>query len=257
MILEYQKLQEFVQFIDNLPRIPLLYILDCIICCRIVRRYLSIPSPLISFVFTLFITTVTDNIESYFTSSDFVLFSDCRFFFIFFIIWVLFNFSPYDFVYNLSNILSPAISLFTGLINAKYLSVGIELLLANHNNIVEAFFGGVLISFSKYLSIYTFSRLIKHKMRSIYIILFELSVGGVIYIFMTDITNYNTIFVLKRSDARVLIIILFSIFEIVRNYVKDQFFGSIWSMICYVVSLIIPYYGATWIPNQAEFNKFE
>lgn len=224
------------------------------ICCRIVRRYLSIKSLLISLLFTFFMTTIPDNIESYFTMSDFRAFSNSQYFLIFMPIWLLFNYFPYDIIYNLSNILSPILALFTGLLNARCVCKGIDIFLKKEHIIIEAVLGGIMFSFGKYLVLYTFSRMIKHKMRSIYVILFELFFGALIYISITDINQHNTRFLLKRSEARVLIISLSSIFEITRNYVKDHFFGYIWNCICYVISLIIPYYGATWIPNQVEFT---
>ena len=248
---DFSKLSSWIELVNNLPRKYLLFTLDCISCCFLVRKSLSISSRLISVVFVTFIATINDNIEAYLSGNIFPLFAEQYMPIISVFVWILFNIFPFDVFYKLANFISPLIAFASGIIAGRNVCNGIDIF-SEGNSIIYTLTCGVIFAFAKFIGVFLYARITKNNIRSVYVVLFELAIVSFVYVLFTDYYPIHPKVIRTHDEMKFVVQLLMACFELFRNYVNDNFFGSVWNFLTATVQFFIPYYGKTWIPNQPE-----
>ena len=245
-----------VSFLNGLPRFPYLFCADCVYCTFLIRKSLSINSRLVSLVFTIFITTLNDNIEAYIKGFPLPVFANYFLPTCVIVFWVLFNMFPNDLVFKTANFISPVIAFATGIINGRNVCRGIDIFSETGEGIIYVMTSAILFAFSKYMFIFLYARLSKRTIRSVFVVLFELVLGGLIYILFTDISPIYRKAIWSLDEMSFIVQILTAFIEVLRDFVSDEVFGKLWHLITSGISCVIPYYGKTWIPDQTSKEDF-
>ncbi|OHS96287.1 hypothetical protein TRFO_37560 [Tritrichomonas foetus] len=239
-----------INFINSLPRFPILYIIDSATCCYLVRSSLKIRNPLYSLVLSLLMVTTPDSISSYFTTNRVALLSDQYLAPIHLLIWLLFNFSPYDIIYRVSRSISPVLSFFAGLNAGRETTLGVDIAQDRYNFWVYKIVFAVLFASAKAIEISFIGRCMLQKVRSPGPALFEATLAAMFYYWITQSGSFFPSVVLPLETAKFITIMLSSILNVLRHYVRDEYYSRMWSTFENVFGSFIPYYGKTWIPPK-------
>ena len=246
---DLRSLDSWIEFFNFLPRFPILFVFDCCSCCYLIRSQLKFKNPLFSLFLTIVMATITDNLFSLVEGRQYALFYDDRLLPIVIVVWALFNFSPFDIVFEVAKLVSFLIAIFRGYVSARDLTKAVDILSKRYKFCVFVVILSVLFVASKYMIRSLFGKIMKQDVRSFGPILFELTVGTLIYYSLTDIGHVFKQICFDRETTRLCVIALLAVASLIRHTVRDKVYSTAWDKVEGAVSLFVPYYGKTWIPD--------
>ena len=239
--------------IINIPRFPTLHIVDSVSTCFLLRKYVKFHHPLISLVFTLLLTTFTENFFHILHSRKMAVFEHPYLAIFTFAVWVLFNFSPLDVVFHISKLISPIIYLFSGFIIGRDLTVGIDFAVDFFpTNTVLIIGFGIFVVLSKYLLISFYGKFIYHPFPSLMPIIFEIIIGASIYYWLTDLGHFSNSLWFDKEEMRLVVVSITSILNLIFSFFSNSFFEKIYNIFGYILFSLIPYQGNN---NNDEDDK--
>lgn len=245
---DYKKLISWERLLNDTPRFPILCIADCILCCYLIRSQLKIRRPLVSFVFALALCTMADNAEAFLNRRKLAIFTNPYFIPFITVVWILYNYTPFDLLYKITRLLSPFIAIIAGFIAGRDITHGIDLAVNIFpKDLLSTLATGILFAAAKYLAISVFGRLTKqNSYRSAGPILFGILIGANAYYWFTDLGHFSNTYWYDKEQMKLFVSGLLSLFGLLHFLIPDRFFSSIWDGIEYVFGLFVPYYGKTW-----------
>ena len=247
-----KSMSSWIRICNKTPRFPYIFVIDIFCFLFYVRRYLSIKSPTISFIFSLFACSFFDNYLDFLIGSKFSIFEHPWKGGIIIAIWFLFNFSSFDLFYRLCSFFSPLIHLMSGFTFGRNLSEAVDSTINFYpSSPFTIFFISAIISGGKYFLLSIMSlhhssqpeNLNNHSFLIIPIIL-ELCIGISCYYWLTDLGHFFSIFWFDKEEMRLYVILFMSFARLINSLIPK----SIWDKICNffntVFSSILPYHGS-------------
>ena len=251
-----KKLSTWIDLINFIPRFPIIFIIDCITVCFLIRLKLKISVPLISFTFTLLLSTMSDNLTSFGNNRKPAVFEHPFLIPIFSIIWFLFNYFPFDLIFKIFKLFFSILSLLIGFLSGRDVCHGIDVgINLFPSSTFSAFLFGIFFSFLKFYIIFIFSKIIKQKFENIFVILFEIILNGSLYYWFTDLGHISYTLWFDKEEMRLVVLIFSSILAFLRHFIKESFYNYFGNLISKFFSYFIPYYGKTWIPTNKNLIK--
>jgi len=251
-----KKLSTWIELINFVPRFPIPYVLDCVCSCYLVRSSLNVITPILSFVFTLFIATLSDNLTSYGNNRKPAVFEHPWLIPVFSLVWFAYNMFPFDIVYFITKLLAPIVVFVSGVLAGRDVCHGIDVgVNLFPSSTMPAFLFGIFFAFSKYISLFIFARTTKQDIRNVFIVLFEVTIGASLYYWLTDLGHISNTLWFDKEEMRLLVHLVLGLLEFVRHFLPDSVYEAIWGFFSKIVSYFIPYYGKTWTPEGQKINS--
>lgn len=257
-----------INFVISLPRYPILYILDSIACCYLIRS-IKFRNPLYSFTISLIMTSFPDSLYSYLTRSTIEVLTNPYIVPIHLLIWLIFNFSPFDFVYRTFKKLSILTAIIIGLKEGSDVTLGVQIANSQYQFWIYKIIFAVIFASIKFIILSFFQRCMQQRVKSPGPIFFVSTICAIFYYSTIAIQNgefdinikidSRHKFNLKKFFSSIsqetlsFITIFFACqLTIIRHYVKDEYYSRMWHKFENVIGSCIPYYGKTWIVPQQE-----
>ncbi|KAK8894507.1 hypothetical protein M9Y10_022941 [Tritrichomonas musculus] len=251
----------WVHYIDSVNRFPVLFMIDSISCCYLVRS-LKIKNPMYSLVLTLIMAVTPDSLGSYFMHGTVAVLTDQYLAPIHFLIWIIFNFAPYDILYKTVKRISPILSVFIGFNEGRETVIGIDIANKLYKFWVYKITFAVLFASAKFIIFSFTGRCMLQRLRSPGPIFFETATCAIFYYFFTAQFEFDIkiqidstrSFNLKRflgsiskETARFISIHIAVLLRLIQHWVKDETYSGLWKEFENKFGAFIPYYGKTWI----------
>ena len=250
---DYQNLNCWIKLINQFPRIPFIFIFECILSCYFIRLFVRIKKPIFSLLLTIFVASMTENLSSLFKNRKLAIFENYLLlpFILFF--WILYNFFPFDLVFKLSKLMSLLFYVLNGFVVGQNITLGIdEAIYMFPKSTFPVLLTGIFYGAAKNIIIYIFARVTNQKTRSAGPVIFGCSLGALIYYYLTDLGHISDSMWFDKEQMRLIVIITMSVLGIFHFLIPDWLFTECYNGFGKFVDFFIPYYGSTWIPTRPE-----
>lgn len=241
----------WVNFIGRITRFPDIFLIDVLTSCFIIRYNLQIRSKIVSFIISLIVATMTDNLLALATNHKLAILEEQLLIPFFIPVWILLNFVPFDIIYKLLRLLKPIVGWFAGFLLGQAVTMGVD---AASDLFPSDLFLIALISIgfglAKYIVILIYARATNQQCCNIFIVLFEVIVAFSMYYWFTDLGHISDKFWFDKEYVRFVVELTIAFFETLRFVVPERFYVAIYSIFERIVSFFVPYYGSTWAPDQ-------
>ena len=235
-----------------LPRAVLEYAQDQrlwspLVACYFVRRYGRVMNPLVSLVVSAFLSSFPMNVISLLQHSGLAVFEDSLMFPWLLAVWVVFNFSPFDFVFYISWALAPLVYLVNGYWTARNLTRVVDLAtILWPKSVPAAVVCAMVVGAGHFLVMRCCPAVFGTRVRSPGVVLLATAAAALAYIFLTDINPISPTFWFDKGDMKIYVSLGMCAFSLLHWLVPDACFRAIWNGLGSVVGFFVPYYGSTW-----------
>ena len=255
-----------IHLVDTVNRFPILYIIDSISCCFLVR-FLKIKNPMYSLVLSLIMTVTPDSLESYFMNGTVAVLTDQYLAPIHLFIWLLFNFGPYDIIFKIVKRISPILAIFIGFNEGRETVVGIDIANKFYTFWVYKIIFAVLFASAKFIIFSFTGRCMLQRLRSPGPVFFETTICACFYYFCTAKFKFDTkikiILNLQRfiesipvETTKFIAIHITVLLRVIQHWVKDEIYSGMWKKFENIFGSFIPYYGKTYQLPKTEKRHF-
>lgn len=252
-----KEVSSWVGLVNNIKIVPDLYIIEAISSCLLIRKSMVIKNPLIAFLIAIVVGTFSENYFSTLNGTKMAVFESNALVPIVGVIFVMFNFSPFDIIFRIFWFLSPLLALVDGYLIGRAMTYGIDMATSFYqSNWILVIVIGVIAASSKYILVYVIAKIIKseRKARSPGPVIFITAVAALAYYWFTDLGHLSNRLLCDREEMRFYLVVMISFLMFIRLCVSDLFFTKLWNMVG-EIGWLIPYYGKMWIPLRVESNQ--
>jgi hypothetical protein len=155
-------------------------------------------------------------------------------------VWSLFTFAPFDLAFRIIRIFGFVMPVFSSLVTALEVAMGRDGAKAAGFSPLPSLLLGIGIGCAKPLILTVYGLIMDQDVRKLGPIMFDVIVAAIVYLTLQD-------FSVAIDSARVLTFVVLAGLEVVRYFVRDQYYLGAWKRIERVVALVVPYYGKTWV----------
>lgn len=253
---EPDQLNTWIKLINKIPRIPFLLIIEIACTCFLVKLLIKFNQPIFSFVISLIIASMTENLSSILQNRKYAIFENNLIAPFTLIAWILFNCFPFDLVFKFTKILGFLFYILDGFVIGHNLTLGIDQAIYMFpESSVYAIIFGILFGSARHILIYIVSRIKQQNAPSAGPMIFETSICALSYYYLTDLGHISYSFWFDKEEMRLYIIIAMSVFGLINYLVPPRFFTKCYDCLESIVFWIIPYYGSLWTPHSHRYQR--
>jgi hypothetical protein len=244
-------MSSWISLLNFMPRFPYLYVADAITSCFIVRSGARIDNPLLSFLLGFSITTFSDNCDALLNNRKLASFEHPFLLPVFACVWLAFNLFPFDLIYRLSKYVTFIGAFVNGFLAGRDVTRGVDLAVTHYpTSWVPVIAVGVCFGAGKHVLMHVYSVLCRQRARSAGPIIFGVAAAALGYYWFTDLGHISNRLWFDKEAARLVVLIVLSLFGFVHSAVKDSAFTAFHDVVGDAVAYFVPYYGAMWTPRM-------
>lgn len=249
-----QDFKSWVKVIGEISYELILYTINVLASCYFIRQYIPIRSKIVSFVLSLFFSTMHLNLQAVLSNLHLPVLEQQDLIILFLPIWILFNFTPFDIIFKIFRLFRPILGFFGGYVIGQAVVNFTDT--ADSKYPADFFLISITVigcSMAQYFLVLLYFKATKPKEAkcfNIFIILFEVFVAFNAYYWLTDLGHISNTLWFDKKDVKFCVQIAVGVLEFFRYLIPEFVYVAIYKFFESIVAFFIPYYGNTWVPSE-------